>query len=562
MSIYGELREAEGEILARRPEHAIEPTLERMAALVSVLGDPQRSYPVIHVTGTNGKTSTARMIESLLRARGLRTGLFTSPHLSSIRERIMVDGQPVSAEAFVAAYEELAPYLAMVDGQQASQLSFFEVLAGMAFAIFADVPVDVAIVEVGLGGTWDATNIADGAVAVVTPVSLDHTAYLGGTVEEIAADKAGIIKPGAVAVLAQQPLAAAEALLRRVVTVGASVVREGLEFGVLSRDLAVGGQRLDLRGLRGDYTDIALPLFGAYQASNAAVALAAVEAFAAGTPLPGQSAEQEADRADETAGWPAEDDGSESSAPADVRLADLGDSSPAVPPARPAAEDEPDAPAGALGQDLVREGFAQVTSPGRLEVVRRSPVVILDSAHNPAGMEAAMEAVTEAFTFAAIIGVLAVSADKDVPGILDQMEPVISELVVTRNSSDRSMEPDKLDELAASVFGAERVHVAQRLDDALETAVGLADDASGEEGLTLTGVLVTGSVITAGDARLLLAPDRVEVDRADAHRAEQDRLDREERDREEREDWDVEDQEREERADREHQDPEEAAGEE
>ena len=562
MSISDELREAEGEILARRPEHAIEPTLERMAALVSVLGDPQRSYPVIHVTGTNGKTSTARMIESLLRARGLRTGLFTSPHLSSIRERIMVDGQPVSAEAFVAAYEELAPYLAMVDGQQASQLSFFEVLAGMAFAIFADVPVDVAIVEVGLGGTWDATNIADGAVAVVTPVSLDHTAYLGGTVEEIAADKAGIIKPGAVAVLAQQPLAAAEALLRRVVTVGASVVREGLEFGVLSRDLAVGGQRLDLRGLRGDYTDIALPLFGAYQASNAAVALAAVEAFAAGTPLPGQSAEQEADRADETAGWPAEDDGSESSAPADVRLADLGDSSPAVPPARPAAEDEPDAPAGALGQDLVREGFAQVTSPGRLEVVRRSPVVILDSAHNPAGMEAAMEAVTEAFTFAAIIGVLAVSADKDVPGILDQMEPVISELVVTRNSSDRSMEPDKLDELAASVFGAERVHVAQRLDDALETAVGLADDASGEEGLTLTGVLVTGSVITAGDARLLLAPDRVEVDRADAHRAEQDRLDREERDREEREDWDVEDQEREERADREHQDPEEAAGEE
>ena len=286
MSISGELREAEAEILARRPEHAIEPTLERMAALVSVLGDPQRSYPVIHVTGTNGKTSTARMIESLLRARGLRTGLFTSPHLSSIRERIVVDGQPVSAEAFVAAYDELAPYLAMVDGQQDSQLSFFEVLTGMAFAIFADVPVDVAVVEVGLGGTWDATNIADGTVAVVTPISLDHTAYLGGTVEEIAADKAGIIKPGAVAVLAQQPLPAAEALLRRGVTVGASVVREGLEFGVLNRDLAVGGQRLDLRGLRGDYTDIVLPLFGAYQASNAAVALAAVEAFAAGAPLP------------------------------------------------------------------------------------------------------------------------------------------------------------------------------------------------------------------------------------------------------------------------------------
>lgn len=511
MSISGELREAEGEILARRPEHAIEPTLERMAALVSVLGDPQRSYPVIHITGTNGKTSTARMIESLLRARGLRTGLFTSPHLSSIRERIVIDGQLVSAEAFVTAYEELAPYLALVDGRQASQLSFFEVLTGMAFAIFADVPVDVAIVEVGLGGTWDATNIADGAVAVVTPVSLDHTAYLGGTVEEIAADKAGIIKPGAVAVLAQQSLPAAEALLRRVVTVGASVVREGLEFGVLNRDLAVGGQRLDLRGLRADYTDIALPLFGAYQASNAAVALAAVEAFATGTPLPGQASDAEAPdnrSADEAAAAAGEAE---------------GDDSPNIDPDRVTASlDADESSGGALGQDLVRAAFAQVTSPGRLEVVRRSPVVVLDAAHNPAGMEAAMEAVTEAFTFAALVGVLAVSADKDVPGILDQLEPVISELVVTRNSSDRSMDPGKLAEVAASVFGPERVHLARRLDDALEMAVGLADDASGDEGLTRTGVLVTGSVITAGDARALLAPDRLDPDHRDAEYAEPD----------------------------------------
>jgi len=509
LSISGELREAEGEILARRPEHAIEPTLERMAALVSVLGDPQRSYPVIHITGTNGKTSTARMIESLLRARGLRTGLFTSPHLSSIRERIVIDGQLVSAEAFVTAYEELAPYLALVDGRQASQLSFFEVLTGMAFAIFADVPVDVAIVEVGLGGTWDATNIADGAVAVVTPVSLDHTAYLGGTVEEIAADKAGIIKPGAVAVLAQQSLPAAEALLRRVVTVGASVVREGLEFGVLNRDLAVGGQRLDLRGLRADYTDIALPLFGAYQASNAAVALAAVEAFATGTPLPGQASDAEA---------PDNRSADEAAAPAGEAE---GDDSPNIDPDRVTASlDADESSGGALGQDLVRAAFAQVTSPGRLEVVRRSPVVVLDAAHNPAGMEAAMEAVTEAFTFAALVGVLAVSADKDVPGILDQLEPVISELVVTRNSSDRSMDPGKLAEVAASVFGPERVHLARRLDDALEMAVGLADDASGDEGLTRTGVLVTGSVITAGDARALLAPDRLDPDHRDAEYAE------------------------------------------
>ncbi len=453
LSVEEELREAEREILTRRPEHAIEPTLDRIADLVSLLGDPQRAYPIIHVTGTNGKTSTARMIESLLRARGLRTGLFTSPHLSSIQERIVVDGAPVSAEQFVASYAELAPYVALVDGRQPAQLSFFEVLTAMAFAIFADRPVDVAIVEVGLGGTWDSTNVADGAVAVVTPVSLDHTQWLGDTVEQIAEEKAGIIKPGAVAVLAQQPVPAAEVLLRRAVSVGASVLREGIEFGVLDRDLAVGGQRLDLRGLRGEYTDIALPLFGAFQASNAAVALAAVEAFA-----PGGSADEAADGG-----------------------------------------------SGQLGQELVREGFAQVRSPGRLEVVRRSPVVIVDAAHNPAGMAAAMEAITEAFTLAALIGVLAVSEDKDVPGILDQLEPVVSELVVTRNSSDRSMDPAKLGELAGGVFGPERVHVAGRLDDALELAVGLADEASGDEGLTRTGVLVTGSVVTAGDARMLLA---------------------------------------------------------
>jgi folylpolyglutamate synthase/dihydrofolate synthase len=500
-----ELHEAEREILSRRPEHAIEPTLDRIAELVALLGDPQRAYPVIHVTGTNGKTSTARMIEALLRARGLRTGLFTSPHLTSIRERIVVDGEPVSAGQFVAGYEELAPYLAIVDGRQPVQLSFFEVLTGMAFAIFADVPVDVAIIEVGLGGTWDSTNVADGAVAVVTPISLDHTRWLGDTIEQIATEKAGIIKPGAVAVLAQQPVAAAEVLLRRAVSAGASVLREGIEFGVLNRDLAVGGQRLDLRGLRGDYTDIVLPLFGAYQASNAAVALAAVEAFASGAALPGQTSgwEGSADQSQETTGWQGIEDAADDLPETPEDRAGEGDATPVAPSDRPALG-ENESP-GQLGQELVREGFASVRSPGRLEVVRRSPVVIVDAAHNPAGMAAAMEAITEAFTFAALIGVLAVSEDKDVPGILDQLEPVLAELVVTRNSSDRSMDPEKLAELAGSVFGAERVHVARRIDEALETAVTLADEASGEEGLARTGVLVTGSVITAGDARVLLA---------------------------------------------------------
>jgi folylpolyglutamate synthase/dihydrofolate synthase len=457
--LHTSLAEVEREIADRRPEHAIDPTLDRIADLAHLLGDPQRACPVIHITGTNGKTSTARMIDALLRARGLRTGLFTSPHLSSMRERISLDGQPLAAQRFVELYEEIVPYAAVVDGRHQVPISFFELLTAMAFAAFADAPVDVAIVEVGMGGTWDSTNIADGTVAVVTPISLDHTRYLGSTVEEIAEDKSGIIKPGAVAVLAQQPVPAAEALLRRAAEVGATVAREGLEFGVLERDLAVGGQRLELRGLRGDYHEIFLPLFGAHQAGNAACALAAVEAFAG-----------------------AGDDNVAGAAP--------------IP----------------FDETWVRDAFASVTSPGRLEVVRRSPVIIVDAAHNPAGMAAAMEAITETFTFTRLVGVLAVAADKDVPPMLDELEPVVSDLIVTRNSSPRSMEVAKLADLSEAVFGPDRVHSAPRLDQAIEEAVTLADEAEaaggGSEGMMpgTAGVLIVGSVITAGDARALLLP--------------------------------------------------------
>ena len=444
------LREAEREILARRPEHAIVPTLERIAALAALLGDPQQAYPVIHITGTNGKTSTARMTETLLRTRGLRTGLFTSPQLSSMRERICIDGEPLSADGFVAAYEDVAPYAAMVDGQHQVPLSFFEILTGMAFAAFADAPVDVAVIEVSLGGTWDATNIADGAVAVITPIALDHTAYLGDTVAAIATEKAGIIKPDAVAVLARQPPDAAGPLLRRAAEVGARVVREDEDFGVLDRELAVGGQRLALRGLTGIYSDLLLPLFGAYQAANAACALAAVEAFS------GVSE--------------------------------------------------------GLDEDLVRTAFQAVTTPGRLEVVRRSPVMIVDSAHNPAGMAASMAAVTEAFGFGALEAVLAISADKDVVGILAEMEPVVSTLVATQNSASRSIDADELARLAVEVFGPDRVMAVPRLDDAIDTATSLADEAEAEDGPGLggAGILITGSTVTAGEARTLLgAPGTV-----------------------------------------------------
>jgi dihydrofolate synthase / folylpolyglutamate synthase len=444
----GRLREVEREIASRRPENQISPTLDRIAMLTGLLGDPQRAYPVIHLTGTNGKTSMARMTDILLRERGLRTGRYTSPHLISMRERITIDGQPISAERFVELYDEITPYVDLVDGQQPQQLSSFEILTGMAFAAFADAPVDVAVIEVGVGGAWDATNVADGAVAVVGPIALDHMNYLGDTIEEIATEKAGIIKPGAVAILAQQPVAAAEVLMRRVAEVGASVAREGIEFGVTERELAVGGQLLTLQGLRGTYPGVYLPLFGGYQAGNAACALAAVEAFAG--------------------------------------VADGGEN---------------------LDPVLVRDAFAKVASPGRLEVLRRSPTVIADAAHNPAGMAATAEAITEAFPFTKLVGVVAVPEDKDVTGLLAELEPILTDIVLTRNSSPRSMDPDELRDLAAEIFGEDRVRTSQRLDDAIELAVELADEVSDDDLPGGGGVLITGSVVTAGDARLLLAPD-------------------------------------------------------
>ena len=348
-------------------------------------------------------------------------------------------------------------------------MSFFEVLTGMMFAAFADAPVDVAVIEVGLGGRWDATNVADGSVAVVTPVAMDHMQWLGDTIEEIATEKAGIIKPGAVAVLAQQQVEAAEVLLERVALVGATVAREGFEFGVLNRELALGGQQLTLQGLRGTYDDIFLPLFGAYQASNAAVALAAVEAFA-GVPVT----------------QPVGDDGSSIT---------LG----------PGLSDR-----ASLDPELVRAGFAKVSSPGRLDILRRSPTVIADAAHNPAGMAVTIAALTESFNFDQIIGVVAVPEDKDVAGLLEELEPALSDIVVTTNSSPRSMPAAELAELATEIFGEDRVRVAERLDDAIDLAASIADVFDAEavaRGLPGgAAVLVTGSVVTAGDAQLLLAP--------------------------------------------------------
>ncbi|MFC4531913.1 bifunctional folylpolyglutamate synthase/dihydrofolate synthase [Sphaerisporangium dianthi] len=433
-----EYQAVEKAILQRGVEWDIDPTLDRINVLMDMLGQPQQAYPVVHITGTNGKSSTARMIDTLLRERNLRVGRFTSPHLVSMRERITLDGEPLSEERFTEVYEDVLPYLQLVDQQQ-GRLSFFETLTAMAYAAFADAPVDVAVIEVGMGGTWDSTSVAQGAVAVITPISLDHLEYLGPDIDAIAREKAGIIKPGSTAVLAQQPLGAAEILMRRAAETGATVAREGLEFGVVHRELAMGGQMLRLQGLKGVYEDIFLPLYGEHQGGNAACALAAVEALTGG--------------------------------------------------------DDP------LDGELVRRAFATVTSPGRLEVVRRGPTVIVDAAHNPGAMQAVVQAMEESFGFTRLIAVVAVMADKDVAGVLELLEPIVEEIVVTRNSSPRSMDPDELAALAEDVFGGERVHQAARLDDAIDTAMGLAEETGEFAG---AGVLITGSVVTVGDARLLL----------------------------------------------------------
>jgi dihydrofolate synthase/folylpolyglutamate synthase len=441
-------QDVEERLLARWGESKIGPSRHRIDRLMDVLGQPQRSYRAIHLTGTNGKTSTARMVDELLRGFGLRTGRYTSPHLNDMTERIVLDGEPVADRVLADAYFEIEPYLEMVDDASDIKMTFFEAFTGLALAIFADAPVDVAVVEVGLGGAWDATNVLDAGVAVITPIGLDHTELLGETVAEIAAEKAGIITAGASAILAAQPIEAAAELIRRATEVGAAVAREGLEFGVLDRRLAVGGQVLRMQGLGGVYDEVFLPLHGAYQAQNAACALAAVEAFfGAG------------------------------------------------------------AQSGPLDADIVRAAFAAVRSPGRLEALRSAPTVLVDSSHNPAGMRATVQALEESFDFRQLIGVVAMLAGKDVRSALEILEPVLDEVVIAQNSSTRAVPADALAAIAVDVFGADRVTVEPRMDDAIETAVRLAED-NADGVLAGAGVLVTGSVVTAGEARMLLGEAR------------------------------------------------------
>jgi dihydrofolate synthase/folylpolyglutamate synthase len=435
------------ELLGRAPENKMEPRLAPLFRAMDVLGEPNKAYPIIHVTGTNGKTSTSRMIESVLRAHGLSTGRYTSPHLSKVTERISIDGHPVPDETFVRIWDEIRPYLQIVDSELEAEgqprLTYFECLTILGFAIFADQPVNVAIIEVGLGGITDATNVGDGQVSVVTPISLDHTDLLGDTTEDIAHEKAGIIKPGGYLVSAAQPLDAAQVLLEKANEVGVPFRFEGVEFGVESRTVAVGGQVVTIQGIAGRYPELMVPLHGAHQAQNAAVAVAALEAFFGG--------EKE------------------------------------------------------LDFEVLQEGFAAVTSPGRLEVVRTAPTIIVDAAHNPDGIKASAAALQEAFTFTRLVPVVGVLKEKDAEEILRELRESLgdmaSEYCFTQSNSPRAVPAAELAELAVDLgFGEDNVHIAEKLDDALEWAVERAeanDDLSG-------GVLVTGSITLVAEARILL----------------------------------------------------------
>ncbi len=440
------LREVEDAILSRAPEHQLQPSLDRISAVMELLGDPQRTFPVIHLTGTNGKTSTTRVIERILREHGLATGRFTSPHLHSMTERIALNGRPIDAERFLAAYDEVIPFIELVDARSQAdggpRMTYFEVIVALAYAAFADAPVDVAVVEVGLGGSWDATNVLDAPVSVLLPIDIDHRHFLGDTVEQIATEKAGIIKAEGIAVLARQPHDSAVEIVRdRAEQVGARLVAEGADYGIVAREVAVGGQLLTMRGLAGTYADLFLPLHGAHQAHNVATAIAAVESFLGG-------GEQKVD------------------------------------------------------EEVLRDALASASSPGRLEIVRRSPTVIVDAAHNPHGASALSEALSDSFTFTKIVGLVAILADKDASEMLEILEPVFDEIVVTRTTSARAMRPADLGALAAEIFGEHRVHIVHDLPDALDRAAELADDS--DTGGVGGGVVATGSVTMAAEVRMLL----------------------------------------------------------
>ena len=414
-------------LYARSGEVSPQPRLHATRRAMELIGDPQHMYGIVHLTGTNGKTSTARMIDSLLRAHGLRVGLMTSPHIRVLNERIVVDGEPVSDEVLADNFEDISPYLQMVDAELVANgeapLTFFEALTVLTFAIFADAPVDVAVIEVGMGGEWDSTNVANADVAVITPIDLDHVEILGPTIRDIARTKSGIIKPATRVVSAVQQGDAMEEIL-------AACDKNEAPLAVLGRDVevcqiqpGVGGQVVGIRGIAGSYSDIVLPLLGDHQADNAALAIAAVEQFLGGGDRP-------------------------------------------------------------LDHEVVEEAFSLASSPGRLHVLSHHPTILVDGAHNPHGAQALARSLTQFFSFDPLIAVLGVLQEKDVTGIVEHLDAVVDRFVITQSRSDRAFAPEDLAEVVSRIAGPDRIILAPQVDAAIEAAVGLAGS---DGGVIVTG---------------------------------------------------------------------------
>ena len=429
-------------LLTRQGEQWVQPRVERTRRVLELLGDPQATYRVVHLTGTNGKTSTARIVESIVRAHGLRTGLFTSPHLERFTERVMIDGEPIDDGLVADAWDEISPFVDLVDAELAAAgdapLTFFELLTVLAFVAFADAPVDVAVIEVGMGGSWDSTNTADGDVVVFAPIDLDHADRLGNTIAEIATVKSGIIKPGAAAVSAEQNPAALEVLKAAADARTASLAVEGDAFGLTAQSLAVGGQQISVQGLAGTYDELYLPLYGAHQGHNAALAIAAVESLIGGAEQP-------------------------------------------------------------LATDVVADGLAQVTSPGRLQLVGVAPTVLVDSAHNPHGARALVSALEDSFDFDEWGIVLGAFGDKDIAGIVSTVVPAAAHVFATAPDSDRAADPDALADLVEAAGAHVTVHrdLAEAAEAAREWAA--ASDRR--------AVVIAGSVVLAAEALQLAAEE-------------------------------------------------------
>jgi len=441
------VKDVEQALLARMPEHELRPRLEPTARAAALLGDPQKLYRVIHVTGTNGKTSTTRMIERLLREHSLRTGRFTSPHLTKLNERIAVDGEPVADDILVEIWNDIEPILKLVDAELDSEgqapLTYFEALTLLAFSVFADAPVDVLVLEVGMGGEWDSTNVADGDVAVFTPIAIDHADRLGRTVSEIAKTKAGIIKPGAVVVSAAQSPEAMVQLQTKTKETAERLVSYGKDFEVFNVLPELKGQRLSIRSLAGEYTDLFMPLYGEHQAENAALAVAAVEAFLGN---------------------------------GERRILD----------------------------DIVRVAFVDAASPGRLQVVSREPLTIVDGAHNPHGVRSLAKALKSSFGAPKAVAVIGVLAGKNADEMLEVLAGSFEHVVLCAAKSDRALEVAELQSLATEYWGETKISVASSVAKAIQDARELAANEK------LEAIVITGSLTVVGEALTFVQEENLE----------------------------------------------------